>query len=210
VCEGLDCHLPIDVLARTAQRFATRYASYFPEDEPNSVEAWAATSDFVATVTNNNTDSYMNVMDRVFGHQGDGLHLEGETSRDCFLCGIYNEDGSKVKGPTGLYNEFSVEKNDLFKNSGGFRPEFQDPDSTNNQVNHSHYWLQVGYYHGPITGYGGNFWHETFQEDDYPAPGKSVQDYLAGNAAVTIGNALYKGWISPQDVGTRIRIRFGN
>ena len=177
-CEGLECHLPTPVLAKQARRFATRYASSYPKDEPNSVEAWAATSDFVASVTKNNPDSYMRVMDRVFGHQGDGLKLQGDTSRDCFLCGIYNDDGSRVSRPTGVYNEFSVEQEESFENSGGFRPEFQDPDSGNNQVNHSYYWFQVGYYHGTMTGYGGNFYHETLQEDVYPAPGKSVQDEM--------------------------------
>ncbi len=198
----------INELATQAMNYALAY-------DGNALESWAATSDFIAGYTGDDVEMYMAVMDRVFGHLGDGLQLEGNTSRDCFLCGVKNPDGSLNRGlrPTGYYDEYTVNNDPKFENSDGFNPAFADPDGTNNQVQHTYFWVQVGYHHGLTTALAGNLSHEFLEgrdEGSWPRPGQSVADYNAGEKGAVLGAAIYNGLVKPQQVGTYILNAFGN
>ena len=202
-------NVDVDALASEARKVALSYHG-------NALESWAATSDFVANYTGDDVEAYMGVMDRVFGHQGDGLQYSGDTSRDCFLCGIRNPDGTwrdrEAIRPTAYYSEYSTDKASKFLNSDGFHSDFADPDGKNNQVQHTYYYVQLGYHHGLTTAYGGDFYHEYLQgrrEGPWPRPGQSNQDYLAGIEGAQLGNYLYHGWITPYRAGDYIRNTFG-
>jgi RHS repeat-associated protein len=179
------------------------------------VEGWAATSDFVALRTHD-TDEYMAVMDRIFGHEGNGLPTE-TTSRDCLMCGILDQNGNLNTDlrPTNYYEQYTVNNDSPYRySSEGFFDRYADPVG-GNQVQHTYYYVQLGYYHNQATAQLGNTWHEIFEgrkniqdflRDD---PGKSIQDFRAGNVGAQLGSSLYTGFISPRDTGDWIRRYLG-
>ena len=183
-------------------------------DTEDVVEGWAAASDYVADNTDS-VGSYMSLMDRIFGHQGSGLPSE-KTSRECFFCGILDEDGriDFNNGPTPAYSDYVSFGDNAFNSSSGFLPRFQYPDSQNNQVQHTYYYVQLGYYHGYPTAVTGNLAHELINGIDLTGTlsgnigafvsamftkgdGESVQDFFAGQAGANMGYLLYRGYLPP-------------
>ena len=200
------CAENIDEQADFVKMYAVTY-------DGTALESWAATSDYVAGLVNNDVDQYMGIMDRVFGHQGNGLNFE-ISPRDCIidLCGIKNPDGSWVSGPTSVYQQSTINER-KFQNSSGFSELFADPNPANNQVHHTYFGFQLGYYHGLAIAAGANFNHEFLegrQNGPWPRPGQSIGDYRANNSSLIVGNALHNGWLKPEQIGNVIRKTFSD
>lgn len=183
-----DNPVDIDLVSKEGKEYAIQVA----ESTGNVVEAWAATSDFVAMSVFGDVDSYMIVMNNIFGHSGDALEIS------------LNDDDLYI-GPTAVVEQYSIVNHPAFQSSEGFALEYQDPDENNNQVHHTHYWIQMGFFHGYFTSGFGNFYHEYLQNEG----GQSQQDYLAGSVGIYLGNQLWNGNISPYSMGYVIMETFG-
>lgn len=87
-------------------------------------------------------------------------------------------------------------------NSSGLDASFQDPDPTQDQIHHTFFYIQIGFYHGAGMAQIGNYLHEQ------PQPGASQQDWNAGWEASFIGQDIAWERLAPHAVGDRLRRRF--
>ena len=93
----------------------------------------------------------------------------------------------------------------------GYAPVFQDPvtvEKGNNQSRHFWFYVQLSYQRGAIgSGYATliNRAHETFLFPPNRASGASYQDYAVGQVGVELGQKLYSGELSPEQVGDYMR-----
>ena len=185
--------LDLNILADRAREYATTHNG-------NPVEIWAATSDFVAWMVDDDAGSYMLVMNNVFARSGDGLEDDfGDSGRDGILRGFfYKGTFTRIRSESSEGSHTVIGESAL-KGSDGFHSLYSDPiasSSQSNQVHHCQFYIQLGYYHGALTGFLANLFHETIQpmQDN---SGKTIQDFLAGEVGVNIGIGLYYGEILP-------------
>lgn len=94
----------------------------------------------------------------------------------------------------------------LANRESGFNDFYGDPDPTNNQVHHTWYWIQMGYYHDYFTAMAGNIWHEI---DPRAEQGRSWSDFRAGVWGIAVGSQLQNGQPDLFDLAQDLRIFLG-
>ncbi len=112
-------------------------------------------------------------------------------------------DGTTSLGPSGWgpHNTFQ----DQILTTSGFNEKYRDPVASNNQVHHTWFYVQVGYYQGDLIAWLGNVAHETL---DTPT-GTSMADYLAGNWGIRVGDAFRRGDLSLIELADKMRVDLG-
>ena len=159
----------------TVRSALQEYVSYWAANI-DSLEASARTVEF-ASILGGDIEDLIAVLS---GHIGDGT------------------DGN-MPSAAGPYSTAGLET----LSTSGFNSRYRDPDPNNNQVHHTWFYVQVGYYQGDVIAWLGNVVHEIRD------PGGSLPDYLAGNWGIQVGDAVRRGDLSLVELAESMRVELG-
>lgn len=127
------------------------------------------------------------------GHEGDGVYNPLQTLA---------RGKGLVPQPSdmGPFNTFY----DL--DSTGFNDIYRDPDTHNNQVHHTWYYVQLAYYNADLTAQAGNWYHENVPWES----GRSQQDYIAGRWGIVVGHGFQGASLTLIDLANKLRTDLGD
>ena len=156
-----------------AQRAALQnFVGYMASTEMTSLGISALTTEF-AWVLRTDIEDLIAVLS---GHEGDGL----------------DRLQPSALGPYNTFAGYGLK-------TTGFGAGYKDPDATNNQVHHTWFYVQLGYYHGDLIAWLGNVKHEVFDS------GNSIPDYRAGNWGIRAGDAVRRGVLNLPELARSLR-----